>query len=75
MLDTERPSGAEWAAADVNLQASLFAARGGRPAPRALTDAELARVRARVRDLLGRWAELAPGETLELDFERPPPPA
>ena len=75
MLDTERPSGTEWTAADVNHQAALFAVGGGRPAPRALTDAELARVRARVRELFGRWAELPPGETLELRFDRPPRPA
>ena len=74
VLDTERPSGTEWAAVDVNQQAALFASGGGRPAPRALTDAELARVRARVRELFGRWADLAPGETLELAFERPPQP-
>lgn len=74
MLDTERASGTEWTAADINRQAALFANAGGRPAPRALTDAELARVRARVRELFGRWAGLAPGGTIELDFDRPSPP-
>ena len=74
MLDTERSGGAEWTAADVNSQAARFAAAGGRAAPRAVTDAELARVRARVRELFDRWARLAPGETLELPFDRPSPP-
>jgi hypothetical protein len=75
MLDTERPGGAEWTAADINAQAARFAAAGGRAAPRALTDAELSRVRTRVRELFDRWTRLAPGETLALPFDRPPPPA
>lgn len=72
MLDTERPSRTEWTAADVNRQAALFAGAGGRPAPRAVTDADLARVRARVRELFGRWAALAVGDTLELAFADAP---
>ena len=71
MLDTERSSGTEWTAADVNRHAALFAGSGGRPAPRALTDAELARVRERARELFGRWASLAAGDTLELAFDDP----
>jgi hypothetical protein len=73
MLDAERSSGTEWAATDVNREAARYAGRGGRPAPRALTDEELGRARARVRDLFQRWAALAPGESLELAFDRPPP--
>jgi hypothetical protein len=40
--------------------------------PRALTDDELARVRARARELLRHWSALAPGGTLELAYDRPP---
>ncbi|MFL5581928.1 MAG: hypothetical protein ACJ8AO_16280 [Gemmatimonadaceae bacterium] len=40
------------------------------PAPPTLSAAELERVRAKRAELLGRWFALAPGETLELPFDR-----
>jgi hypothetical protein len=70
VLDLERAGGVEWTAADVNRHAAAFAASGGRPPPRAVTDAELARVRARVLELFARWRGLPPGATLELSFDR-----
>ena len=70
VLDLERAGGVEWTAADVNRETAAFAARGGRPAPRQVTDEELARVRSRVRELFARWRALAPGATLELGFDR-----
>ena len=69
-LDAERASGTEWTSADFNEQAAAFAAAGGRAAPRALTEADLARVRGRVRELLARWAALGLGATLQLSFDR-----
>ena len=69
-LDLERAGGVEWTAADINRHAAAAAASGGRPPPRPVTDAELARVRARVRELFARWRALPPGATLELGFDR-----
>lgn len=65
-LDLERAGSVEWTAPEFNEQAKAFAQRSGQPAPRALTDVELERIRARIRDLHGRWAALAPGATLEV---------
>ena len=70
VLDLERAGGVVWTAAEVNREAAAFAARGGRPAPRTVTDEELARVRARVRELFARWRGLPPGATLEVGFDR-----
>ena len=56
-LDTERASGNEWSAADLQLGPSyLFA------------DEDLRKVRDARRDLFARWAALAAGDTLELRF-------
>ena len=51
-----------------NQLAQTFAQTRGRPEPRSLTDAELARVRSRMAELFGRWRDLPPGETLEVAF-------
>ena len=72
-LDVERASGEELTAGALNEYAASFAADGGRAAPRAVTDAELARMRALVRELHGRWLALAPGASMELEFDRPAP--
>jgi hypothetical protein len=71
-FDLERAGAADWAADALNAQCLEFATNGGRPAPRTFTDDDLARVRTRLRELLGRWASLAPGETLEVAFDRAP---
>ncbi|HET6228779.1 MAG TPA: hypothetical protein VFE05_01800 [Longimicrobiaceae bacterium] len=73
-LDGERATGAEWPAGDFNVHAAEFASSRGLPAPRALTDDELARVRARMRELHARWAALPGGATLELPFDLPASP-
>ena len=70
MLDLERASGATWTAADFNMRASEFATSGGRSAPRAITESELARVRSLVRTLFERWNSLVPGGALVLAFDR-----
>jgi hypothetical protein len=70
-LDTERASGSRWTAAEFNDSTARFAANGGRPAPRTLTDDELARIRRRRAELFAAWQELAPGRTLELTFPDP----
>lgn len=67
-LDSERASGSRWTADEFNENTERFAANGGRPAPRKLTDDELALVRKRRAELFTRWHELPAGETLELTF-------
>ena len=68
-LDTERASGSRWTADEFNDNTARFAATGGRPAPRKLTDDELARIRKRRAELFAQWHELAAGKTLELTFD------
>jgi hypothetical protein len=70
-LDVERASGGAWSVEEFNEQAASFARNGGLPPPRQFSDAELARVRARARQLYGRWRELELGGTLELRFTVP----
>ena len=68
-LDGERAGDAVWTAEDFNRAAAIHAASAGLPSPRALTDEELARVRARRSELFARWRSTAPGQALELRFE------
>lgn len=56
-LDTERSSGREWSAADLQLAT-----------PYTVGDDELRQVRDARRDLFARWAALPAGDTLELLF-------
>lgn len=70
-LDSERASGSRWTAEEFNENTARFAAQGGRPAPRALTDEELARIRKRRAELFTAWQELPRGRTLELTFPDP----
>ena len=55
-------------AEEFNENTARFAANGGRPAPRKLTDDELARIRKRRAELFAQWAALPMGESLELTF-------
>jgi hypothetical protein len=67
-LDSERASGSRWTADEFNENTARFAANGGRPVPRKVTDDELARIRQRRAELFSAWAALPAGETLELTF-------
>jgi hypothetical protein len=67
-LDSERASGSRWTAEEFNENTARFAANGGRPVPRKLTDDELARIRKRRAELFSQWAALPAGDTLELTF-------
>jgi hypothetical protein len=67
-LDTERASGALLTAEDYNQYAATQTSASGRPAPRQLTDAEIARVRTCRGELFSRWSALEPGDALELRF-------
>ncbi|MEY2482602.1 MAG: hypothetical protein QOK24_1130 [Verrucomicrobiota bacterium] len=67
-LGAERAGDAISTAEEFNQLAATFAHARGMPEPRALTDEELARVRARIDELFLRWRTLQPGATLELVF-------
>ena len=69
-LDTERASGSRWTAEEFNENTARFAANGGRPAPRRLTDDDLARIRKRRAELFEQWRDLPPGQTLELAYSK-----
>jgi hypothetical protein len=58
LFDSERASGALWKAEEFN-----------KFAPRALTDAEIRKVRAMRAALFHQWSAIAPGHKLELEFE------
>jgi hypothetical protein len=66
-LDLERATGIELSADEVNDQ--LRAKLRERAAVARITDEELARVRAVVRELHARWWELPPGATMLLEFD------
>ncbi len=67
-LDGERASGALLTAEDLNDHAAIHASSASKTAPRALTDAELQKIRASRSELFRQWSALAPGSTLELQF-------
>ena len=71
-LDLERTTGVTWTAAELNAHAAEYFRQRSLPTPRALTDADLTRIRARLRDLYARWGALRPGDTLELSFDIAP---
>ena len=67
-LDSERASGARWTADEFNQNTSRHAANSGRPLPRTVTDADLARIRKRWSELFAQWEQLPAGDTLTLAF-------
>ena len=70
-LDAERASGSRWTADEFNDSLARHFARSGRPVPRVLTDAELARVRKRRAELFAAWHELPAGGAIDLTFPAP----
>jgi len=69
-LDTERASGVQWTAADLNEKAKLYHAQHDRTTRwTALTEDDLTRVRAAAQALIARWRALDPGQALELSFD------
>lgn len=72
-LDAERAGGVTWTAEALNDELATHHAQHGpfaRGAP--LTDAQLARIRERMRELFAAWDATPPGEALELTFDVPP---
>lgn len=70
ILDLERAAGERWSAAQFNDAVLQKLTNGSLPSARfaKLTDADLARVRAKRAELLRRWSELPAGETMVLWF-------
>jgi hypothetical protein len=68
LFDVQRSLGVEWTADEVNEHARMYVSGTGGPDVRPLTSEEVTRVRARIQQLVQRWKELVPDETLELPF-------
>lgn len=75
LLDIERASGELFDPEGFSDQLNQALTSHGRPAFRKVTGAELAEVRRLRGALQGRWAALAPGETLEIAFPAAGSPA
>lgn len=69
LLDQERGTGRAYDADTFNAMLTDMLAAMHAPHDRLLTDAELDAIRARVRDLTGRWLATPPGEALTLAFD------
>jgi len=72
-LDVERATGAAWSAAEFAEQLALAGATPDAELAARLTDDALNEVRERRLALFARWAATAPGEVLELPFDRAAP--
>ena len=67
-FDAERACGQIWTADEFNEYAALNASNNGRPAPRLLSEDDLARVRKLRSELFEKWRAVPPGSALELQF-------
>jgi hypothetical protein len=71
LLDMQRLMNADWTAAELLEQGKLYVEGRNAKAPLpVLTDEMLTRIREARRDIFARYAEVAPGDTLELVFDR-----
>lgn len=70
-LDVERGTGHPMTAADFNEKARVYFEDRGTFAATTVSDDDLDRVREAMLALFARWAAVAPGDTLELPFDRP----
>jgi hypothetical protein len=70
LFDAERASQAAMPAGEFNQFAAMIASQSGRKAPRKLTDSQLQTIRSAYAELSTRWKALAPGQTLEIMFEK-----
>ncbi len=68
-FDAERACSQIWIAAEFNEYAATSASNSDRPAPRQLSEDDLARVRALRSELFEKWRAVAPGSALQLQFE------
>jgi hypothetical protein len=71
-FDLERATRYEQSAADVNAAMDgYYQQHVGRPSHHAVTDEQLQRIRARMRELFAQWRALPEGESMELVFDFP----
>lgn len=70
-LDVERGTGHPMTAADFSEKARVYFEDRGTFAATTVTDDDLDRIREAMLALFARWAAVAPGDTLELPFDRP----
>ena len=68
-LDTERASGERMSAEEFNGKAKLYFETHKIPGDLNLTDEHLINIRKRRTELFEQWAAIAPGGTLELEFD------
>jgi hypothetical protein len=67
-LDMERASGIQYSATEFNEKAASYCAEHGIQNVPAVTEEQLAAIRARMQQLFAEWRRTAPGGTLELGF-------
>ena len=70
-LDVERGTGQPMSAADFNEKARVYFEERGTIAPARLTDMDLDRIREAMLGLFAQWVAVAPGDMLELRYDRP----
>lgn len=68
VFDMERASSTLWTAEEFNENSAIQASAAGRSPMRRLTDEDLGRVRAKRGELFSRWFQLAPGQSIVLEF-------
>ena len=69
LFDRERASLSEWTAEEFNSAAQSYASQHGHPMPAPLTDADVVRVRAALRELQNAWRDIPLGGTMRVQFE------
>jgi len=67
-FDLERATGERGTGTGLNQMLVEYCAEKGFPAPRPITDEELARVRAKLAELFARWDAVEPGDALEIGY-------
>ena len=72
LFDMERRIGERVSADEVNQKLAEYSVENGLPRGRELTEADLARVRAKRAELFEKWDAVQPGNALEIPFEIKP---
>jgi hypothetical protein len=68
-LQRDLMPGSDFTAESFNEEVEAVLIGIGNPSRRRIDDTELATMRHRLRELLGKWSAVEPGASLELDFE------
>ena len=69
MLDMERRTGERASPEELNQNVAEYAIENSLPQQRAITEEDLARVRANRAEMFAKWDAVRPGEALEIPFE------